>query len=102
MLVWNFTGDPSNSASNFFKIASAGGHFLYEDDFDVVITYNYKWLLDMLDYDNIMSRNVFEAVQKISTNEKDYHKCSLRVAVSIFITTAYSVEKVGYYKTFLE
>ena len=39
----------------------------------------------MLDYDNIMSRNAFEAVQKISTDEKDYLKCSLCVTVSIFI-----------------
>ena len=38
ILTWNFADCPSESASNFFKIASADGNFLYEDDFDVVIT----------------------------------------------------------------
>ena len=31
----------------------------------------------MLDNDNIMTAKAFEVVQKVSTDEKDYHKCSL-------------------------
>ena len=38
MLTLNFGGGPSDSASNFFKMASAYGNFLYDNDFDVVIT----------------------------------------------------------------
>ena len=34
---WNFGGGPSDSASTFFKTASAYGNFLY-NDFHVVIT----------------------------------------------------------------
>ena len=30
----------------------------------------------MLDKDNVMSRSVSEAVEKIPTDEKDYRKCS--------------------------
>ena len=30
----------------------------------------------MLDKDNIISTSVSEAVEKILTDEKDYHKCS--------------------------
>ena len=30
----------------------------------------------MLDKDNIISTSVLEAVEKILTDEKDYHKCS--------------------------
>ena len=30
----------------------------------------------MLDNDNTISTSVSEAVEKISTDEKDYHKCS--------------------------
>ena len=37
-LTLNFGGDPSHTASTFFKMASADGYFLYEDDFDAVIT----------------------------------------------------------------
>ena len=37
-LTLNFGGDPSDTASTFFKIASTDGYFLYEHDFDVVIT----------------------------------------------------------------
>ena len=37
----------------------------------------------MLDNDNVMSVNASEVVQKIPTDEKDYHKCSLHVIVSI-------------------
>ena len=33
----------------------------------------------MLDKDNIISTSVSEAVQKIPTDEKDYHKCSFIV-----------------------
>ena len=37
-LTLNFGGDPSHTASTFFKMASADGYFLYEDDFHAVIT----------------------------------------------------------------
>ena len=37
----------------------------------------------MLDNDNIMTVNASEVVQKIPTDGKDYHKCSLYVIVSI-------------------
>ena len=37
----------------------------------------------MLDNDNIMTGKASEVVQKVSTDEKDYHKCSLRDIVSI-------------------
>ena len=33
----------------------------------------------MLDKDNIISRSVLEAVEKIPTDEKDYRKCSFIV-----------------------
>ena len=33
----------------------------------------------MLDKDNIISTSVSEAVEKIPTDEKDYHKCSFIV-----------------------
>ena len=33
----------------------------------------------MLDKDNIISTRVSEAVEKIPTDEKDYHKCSFIV-----------------------
>ena len=51
----------------------------------------------MLDNDNIMTANASEVVQKIPTDVKDYHKCSLCVIASIIfhIDTAYSVEKFG-------
>ena len=38
-------------------------------------------MLDMLDADNIMTANASEIVQKIPTDEKDHHKCSLCVIV---------------------
>ena len=37
----------------------------------------------MLDNDNIMTVDASEIVQKIHTDKKDYHKCSLCVLVSI-------------------
>ena len=37
----------------------------------------------MLGTDDIMTANVSEVVQKIPTDEKDYHKCSLCVIVSL-------------------
>ena len=37
----------------------------------------------MLDNDHIMTGKASEVVQKVSTDEKDYHKCSLRDIVSI-------------------
>ena len=37
----------------------------------------------MLDNDNIMTAKASEVVQKVPTYEKDYHKCSLCVIVSI-------------------
>ena len=39
-----------------------------------------------------MAAKASEVVQKVPTDEKDYHKCPLCVIVSI--VTAYSVEKV--------
>ena len=37
----------------------------------------------MLDNDNIMTAKASEVVQKVPTDEKEYHKCSLYVLVSI-------------------
>ena len=37
----------------------------------------------MLDNDNIMTAKASEVVQKVPTDEKDYHKCSLCVIVSL-------------------
>ena len=37
----------------------------------------------MLDNDNIMTAKTSEVVQKVPADEKDYHKCSLCVIVSI-------------------
>ena len=37
----------------------------------------------MLDNDNIMTAKASEVVQKVPTDEKDYHKCFLCVIVSI-------------------
>ena len=37
----------------------------------------------MLDNDNIMAAKAFEVVQKVPTDEQDYHKCSLCVIDSI-------------------
>ena len=37
----------------------------------------------MLDNDNIMTAKASEVVQKVPTDEKDAHKCSLCVIVSI-------------------
>ena len=46
----------------------------------------------MLDNDNIITANASKVVQKIPTNERDYHKCSLCIPYrhSIFL-----VEKAG-------
>ena len=54
-LTLNLEGGPSETASTFLKMASAEGYFLYEDDFDAVITVTD--LLDMIDKDD-MSVNV--------------------------------------------
>ena len=37
----------------------------------------------MSDNDNVMTADASDVVQKIPTDEKDYHKCSLSVIVSI-------------------
>ena len=37
-LTWNFGGGQSDTVSTFLKRVSADGYFLYEDDFDAVIT----------------------------------------------------------------
>ena len=37
----------------------------------------------MLDNDNIMTAKASEVVEKVSTDKKDYRKCSLCVVVSI-------------------
>ena len=37
----------------------------------------------MLDNDNMVTAKDSEVVQKLPTDEKDYHKCSLCVIVSI-------------------
>ena len=72
MLTWNFGGGPSDSASAFFKMASA-----YENLFSC--SYNHNCMLDMLDNDNIMTAKAFEVVQKVPTDEKDHPECSLCV-----------------------
>ena len=38
----------------------------------------------MLDNGNIMTAKAFELVQKVPTDEKDHHKCSLCIRVSIY------------------
>ena len=38
ILTWEFGGDPSDSASASFKMASTYGNFLYDNDFHAVIT----------------------------------------------------------------
>ena len=45
----------------------------------------------MLDKDNIISTSVSEAVEKIPTNEKDYHKCSF----TCFNLHSYSIQREG-------
>ena len=37
----------------------------------------------MLDNDNIMTAKASKVVQRVPTDEKDYHKCPLCVIVSI-------------------
>ena len=37
-LILNFGDRLSDTASNFLKMTSADGYFLYEDDFDAVVT----------------------------------------------------------------
>ena len=68
ILTWNFGGGRSDSASAFFKIASASWFWYHK---------NYNRLFYMLDNDNVISASVSEAVEKIPTDEKDYRKCSL-------------------------
>lgn len=79
MLTWNLGGCPSDSASTFSKTVSADGNLLYNNDFLAIITiigcYNYNG--------NIMTTNDSEVVQKIPKNEKDCHKYSLCVIVSM-------------------
>ena len=77
----NFSCCPSDSASTFFKMASTDRNFLYDDDIHAVISI--ISCLDMLNNGNIMTVNASEVVQKVPTDEKDYHKCSLYVIVSI-------------------
>ena len=43
----------------------------------------------MLDKDNILSTSVSEAVEKIPTDEKDYHKCSFMC----FTLRSYSIQR---------
>ena len=43
----------------------------------------------MLDKDNIISKNVSEAVKKIPTDEKDYRKCS----VMCFTLHSHSIQR---------
>ena len=62
ILTWNFRGGWGDSASTFFKIASASWFWCSQ---------NYNWLFYMLDKDNIISKSVSEAVEKIPTDEKD-------------------------------
>ena len=40
-------------------------------------------MLDMLDNDNVMTAKASEVVRKVPTDEKDYHRYSLCVIVSI-------------------
>ena len=60
-------------------MVSADGNLLYNNDFLAIITiigcYNYNG--------NIMTTNASEIVQKIPKNEKDCHKYSLCVIISI-------------------
>ena len=49
----------------------------------------FNWLFYMLDKDNIISKNVSEAVKKIPTDEKDYRKCS----VMCFTLHSHSIQR---------
>ena len=49
----------------------------------IFMQFHYDWLLDMFNNDNIMTVKVSEVLQKVPTDEKDYHKCSLCVIVSL-------------------
>ena len=49
----------------------------------------YNRLFYMLDEDNITSTSVSEAVEKIPTDEKDYHKCCL----ICFTLRSYSIQR---------
>ena len=52
----------------------------------------------MLDKDNIRSRSVCEAVEKIPTDEKDYRKCSFMC----FTLHSYSIQRVTLYSHSIE
>ena len=60
------------------KMAASNEDFLCGDDFGVVLAMSRSYCC---------GANASEAVDKISTGEKDYHKCSLSVRVRI--ATAY-------------
>ena len=75
--TWNFGGDWSDSASTFFKIASASWFWCYS---------NYNWLFYMLDNDNIISTSVSEAVQKIPTDEKDCKRSFVLLCTATAVT----------------
>ena len=52
----------------------------------------------MLDKDNIRSRSVWEAVEKIPTGEKDYLKCSFMC----FTLHSYSIQRATLYSHSIE
>ena len=78
MLTWNFGGDPSYSASTF-KMPSADKNFLLFLCSYIITTGYYICYIMII----IMTAKASEAVQKVSADAKDYHKCSLCVIVSI-------------------
>ena len=80
MLTLNFGSGPSDSASTFFKMASAYLNLLHDNDFH---DNDFHWLLDMLDNDNMMTAKASEVVQTVPTDKKIYQKCSLCVIFSI-------------------
>ena len=52
-------------------MASAYGNFLHDNDDNDSCIYNYNWLLDMLDNENIMTAKASEVAQKVPTDEED-------------------------------
>ena len=90
MLTWNFGGGPSDSALTFFKMESAYGNFLYENDFHAFIIIIG---CQMLDNDNIMNAKASEVVQKVPTDEKRLSQMLL-VRNSFHIATTHVCEHV--------
>ena len=60
------------------KMAACSEDFICGDDFDAALA---------IFRSSCYSANTYEAVEKVTTDEKDYHKCSL--CVIVWIAMAY-------------